>query len=49
MSDEQAVMGLGIVLTILCTILSIFISHYFLWGVAFGIVAMLIGYFFDET
>ena len=49
MGDEQMVMGLGIVIVIICAIFSLLLSPVFIWGIAIGVVTMLIGYYFDET
>lgn len=49
MSDEQMVMGLGIVIVIICAIFSLLLSPTFIWGIAIGVVTMLIGYYFDEN
>ena len=49
MSNEQMVMGLGIVIVIICAIFSLLLSPTFIWGIAIGVVTMLIGYYFDEN
>lgn len=49
MSNEQMVMGLGIVIVIICAIFSFLLNPAFLWGITVGVVTMLIGYYFDET
>ena len=47
-TDEEMIMGLGIVIVILCAIFCIAISMAFAWGVGIGTIAMLTGYYYDE-